>query len=456
MDISTTVKKQKDFFSSGKTLNVKDRKEYLEKLYAVIKKSEGKIASALKTDLGKPLFEGYMSEIGMVLSNLSHTIKNIEKWSKKKSVSSPLVAFPSKSYIVQEPYGVVLVISPWNYPFLLSLEPVIGAIAAGNCCIIKPSNYSNATSQVLSEILSEVFPPDYVTCIQGGREENTALLKERFDYIFFTGSVSVGKIVMEQASVNLTPVTLELGGKSPCIVTSSADLNIAAKRIAFGKILNAGQTCVAPDYVLIDNKVKAEFIQLVSQNMVKMLGSNSLTNTDFGKIISKRHFDRVISLLDENKIVFGGGYDEHSLKIEPTIMDNVTLDDKVMGQEIFGPILPIIGYDDIEQAKDIIKSMEKPLALYLFTTDRSIENNIVETVSFGGGCVNNTVIHLVNHKLPFGGIGHSGMGSYHGYNTFKTFSHSKGILKTSNRIDLSIKYQPYRKIYEKIIRLVMR
>lgn len=351
---------------------------------------------------------------------------------------------------------MTLIMSPWNYPFMLTLEPLVDAIAAGNTAVLKPSAYSPATSAVIEQIVKECFRPEYVAVVTGGRSENTCLLNEHFDYIFFTGSPAVGKEVMRHASDHLTPVTLELGGKSPCIVEKSANLKLAAKRIVFGKYLNCGQTCVAPDYIYCDRTVKDAFIQELKQEIVKQFGSAPLDNTDYGKIINEKHFRRIVGLIDQKKTVHGGGINEHSLQIEPTILDRVTWNDPVMSEEIFGPVLPVITYDSIDHAIARINAMPHPLALYIFTSDKTLAKKVTTRCGFGGGCINDVVIHLATSEMGFGGFGESGMGSYHGKDGFDTFSHTKSIVDKKNWLDLPMRYQPYQKLYEKLLRMFLK
>ncbi len=450
--IEDLVKNQREYFNLGETLPYKFRLEALKKLKNGIEKHEKEIMEALKLDLGKSATESYMCEIGMVLSELKYAIRHLKSWIKKEKVRTPLAQFPSKSFIVKEPLGVVLIMSPWNYPFMLAIDPLIGAIGAGNCAVIKPASYAKNTSNIIKKLLGECFDERYVSVVLGGREENSALLEQRFDYIFFTGSVSVGKFVAEKASKNLTPVTLELGGKSPCVIDKTANLKIAARRLAFGKFLNVGQTCVAPDYLLIDKSVKEEFLKYFMAEIKKMFGEEPLKNESYGKIINEKHFNRICGLIDKNNLIFGGDSDEKSLKIEPTILDNVTLDDACMKEEIFGPIMPVISFNNIDDAIKIIRNFEKPLALYLFSNDKKVVNRFLTSVPYGGGCVNDTIIHLATTKMGFGGVGYSGYGSYHGKRSFLTFSHEKSIVKKSPSVDLPIRYQPYSKLKDKLIR----
>ena len=450
--IEEIVKKEREYFKTGATLSYKFRLNALKKLKEAIIRNEKEIMNALFLDLGKSATESYMCEVGMVLSELKYAIRHLKKWIKRDRVTTPIAQFPSKSFIVKEPLGVVLVMSPWNYPFMLAIDPLIGAIGAGNCVVVKPASYAKNTSLVIKKLLGECFDERYVSVVLGGREENSALLEQRFDYIFFTGSVSVGKFVAEKASKNLTPVTLELGGKSPCVIDKTANLKISARRLAFGKFLNVGQTCVAPDYLLIEKSIKEEFLKYFKAEIVKMFGEEPLKNESYGKIINEKHFNRICRLIDKDKIIFGGESDEESQKIAPTILDNVTLDDACMKEEIFAPILPVITYEKVEEAINIILKFEKPLALYLFSTDKVTINKFLNTVPYGGGCVNDTIIHLATTKMGFGGVGYSGYGSYHGKRSFLLFSHEKSIVKKSPSIDLPIRYQPYSKLKDKLIR----
>ncbi|MDO5010509.1 MAG: aldehyde dehydrogenase [Intestinibacter bartlettii] len=456
MDISKLVNKQKEFFETGKTKDINFRIESLNKLYRAIKKYEGKIGEALKKDLNKSEFESYMTEIGMALSDLSFIKKRVKRWSKDKRVLSPLSQFHARSFIRKEPYGVVLIMSPWNYPFLLCIEPLIGAIAAGNCAVLKVAEDSPHTSQIITEMISETFPEEYIAVVNGDKEVATELLNQKLDYIFFTGGPTVGKIVMEKAAKNLIPVTLELGGKSPCIVEESADLKVAAKRIVFGKYLNSGQTCVAPDYLLLQNSVKEEFEEYIKEYITLFYTNDPLRNEDYTNIINERHFNRLVNLIKGEKIIHGGDIDRETLKIEPTVLDKITLDSPIMQEEIFGPILPIISFDSIEEVKDIILKKEKPLALYLFTKNKKVEKDILRNISFGSGCINDTIIQLATSRMPFGGVGNSGMGAYHGKYSFDTFTHEKSIVKKYNWIDLPIRYMPYNDFKMKLLKIFLK
>lgn len=454
MSIHSTVIRQRAYFRSGATLPLRARKKALNALLKEVTLREGALLAALRKDLGKAAFEGYMTEVGLVKDELRFHLRHLEQWAKDKSVHTPLAQFPSRSWTHAEPYGVTLIMSPWNYPVLLSLAPLIGALSAGNCAVLKPSAYTPASSHALAELVAASLPPELVTVVEGGREENTALLEEHFDYIFFTGSPEVGRFVMEKAARHLTPVTLELGGKSPCIVTPSADLKMAARRIIFGKLINAGQTCVAPDYILVHESVKDRLVTLLKQEITRFLGEEPLDNPDFPRIVNQKHFDRLTNLLKNCNILFGGASrDGH---ITPTLVDGADGASPVMQEEIFGPILPIRSYRDLDEVIDFVQDRPKPLALYLFTRSKQTEKTILSRLSFGGGCVNDTIVHLATPHLPFGGVGQSGMGSYHGKASFDTFSHTKSILKKANWLDLPIRYHPYTSSKQKIVRLLLK
>lgn len=455
-EIRDLVQKQRRFFYTGKTLDVEYRIHALKKLKTFILNYEAEINEALKKDLGKSAFESYMCETGMVLSEISYMLKHMRKFAKEKTVRTPLAQFHSRSYRKPSPYGVTLIMSPWNYPFLLTLDPLIDALAAGNTAIVKPSAYSPHTSELMCRMLRECFREEYVAVVTGGRAENTCLLGQHFDYIFFTGSQAVGKEVMRQASAHLTPVTLELGGKSPCIVTKDADLKLAARRIVFGKYLNCGQTCVAPDYIYCDSSVKDAFLAEVKKQVQKQFGSSPLENENYGKIINEKHFDRICGLIDREKVVVGGNVNADTLQIEPTVMDNITFEDAVMQEEIFGPLMPVLTYDDLNEVVDIINAKAHPLAFYIFTNTKSIAKDVIARCGFGGGCINDTIIHLATSEMPFGGFGESGMGGYHGKFGFETFSHYKSIVDKKCWIDLPMRYQPYQTLNEKLIRMFLR
>ncbi len=443
-DINELVKAQKDYYKKGKTMNLSYRMNALRSLKESIQKYEKELFDALNKDLNKAPFESYASEIGLVYTELKDAIRNLYCWNRKKKVRTPLVHFKSSSYIVSDPYGVVLIMSPWNYPFQLTIAPLIGAIAAGNCVVVKPSAYSQNTSAVMAKIIRDCFDETYIAVIEGGREANQKLLSENFDYIFFTGSVSVGKLVMEAASKNLTPVTLELGGKSPCIVNKDADIELAAKRIIWGKTLNSGQTCICPDYLLVHKDVKDELLNAMKRYISKFFGDHPCKNREYPRIINEKHYERLKNLIAGKKIITGGEWNDQTLQISPTIIDHVTWEDAVMQEEIFGPILPILEFGDISEVITVVNSHPKPLALYLFTKSKKIEDMVVKSISFGGGCINDTLVHLATSYMPFGGVGNSGMGGYHGKWSFDTFTHKKSIMKKSNLIDVNIRYAPYR------------
>ena len=450
------IEKQRTFFSSGATLDVDYRIAALKKLKAALEQHESAIAQALCSDLGKSAQEGYMCETGMVLSEISYMLRHIRRFAKEQTAPTPLAPFASRSYQKPTPYGVTLIMSPWNYPFMLSLDPLVDAIAAGNTVILKPSAYSPATSYLLKELMGELFPAEYIAVIEGGREENVFLLDQKSDYIFFTGRKAVGQLVLEKAAKHLTPVTLELGGKSPCIVDKSAKLELAARRIVFGKFLNCGQTCVAPDYILCHSAVKDRLLEHLKAEIQRQYGENYLHNPLYGKIISKKHFDRVTGLIDPKKVVHGGHFDPASQKIEPTVMDGITWDDKVMGEEIFGPLLPIATFDHIGDVIETVNSHDKPLALYLYAEDKKVIRDVTARCAFGGGCVNDCIIHLATSNMGFGGVGESGMGSYHGKAGFDTFTHYKSIVDKKTWLDLPMRYQPYSKLGDWLVRIFLR
>ena len=397
-----------------------------------------------------------MCETGLVLTEITYMLKHVRSFAREKTVYTPLAQFHSRSFLKPSPYGVTLIMSPWNYPFLLTIDPLADAIAAGNTAVVKPSAYSPNTSRAIQTMIHECFDEEYVAVVTGGRAENTCLLNEHFDYIFFTGSQAVGKDVMAHAAKHLTPVTLELGGKSPCIVEKSADLKLAARRIVFGKYLNCGQTCVAPDYIYCDRTVRDQLVQEIKKQIQQQFGPEPLTNENYGKIINEKHFDRITGLIDPKKVVHGGNSDRDTLKIEPTVMDHVTFDDTVMQEEIFGPVLPVLTYDSLDDAIRKINSMQHPLALYIFTSDRAAAKKVTAHCGFGGGCINDTIIHLATSEMGFGGFGESGMGSYHGREGFRTFSHYKSIVDKKTWLDLPMRYQPYRKFNEKLLHIFLR
>ncbi|MBQ8392813.1 MAG: aldehyde dehydrogenase [Clostridia bacterium] len=456
-EIQMLLEKQRTYYRSGATIPVKFRIEQLKKLYTTVKKYQDEINDALKSDLGKSHYEGFMCESGLVLTEISYMIKHTKKFAKRKTVATPLAQFHSHSYKQPVPYGNTLIMSPWNYPFLLTLDPLADAIAAGNTAIVKPSAYSPATSKIVEKIIRECFSPEYVTVVTGGRAENTALLDQKFDLVFFTGSQAVGKEVLRHTAEHLTPAVLELGGKSPCIVDSSANIKLAAKRIVWGKYLNCGQTCVAPDYILCEKSVKDEFINAVVAEIRKQYGENPLENKDWGKIINEKHFARLCGLIDKNKVVIGGNTNPDTCQIAPTVMDNVTYEDAVMGEEIFGPIMPIITFHDFDAVVEELKTKDKPLAFYLFTSNKKHIKRVTTELSYGGGCINDVVIHLATSEMGFGGVGESGMGGYHGKDGFDAFSHYKSIVDKKTWLDLPMRYQPFKsKLYEKLLHIFLR
>jgi len=455
-EISALVAAQRNYFNTHATLSVGFRIAALKKLKQALIDNESRLADALKEDLGKSATEGYMCELGMTLSEIGWFLKHLRSLAREKPVPTPLAQFPSRSYQKPSPYGVTLIMSPWNYPLLLTLDPLVSALAAGNTAIVKPSAYSPATSAIIAELLGNIFPSEYVAVVTGGREENNYLLEEKFDYIFFTGSKSVGHIVLEKAAKHLTPVTLELGGKSPCVVHESANIPLAARRIVFGKYLNCGQTCVAPDYVLCHHSVKDEFIRCVKAEIKKQYSEDPLANPAYGKMVSRKHFDRVLGLIDPAKTVYGGNSHEETQQIAPTVMDNVTWEDAVMGEEIFGPVMPILTFETVDEIIEAINAHDRPLALYVFAQDKSVIRRITSECSYGGGCVNDVIIHLATSNMGFGGVGESGMGSYHGKTGFDTFTHYKSIVDKKTWLDLPMRYQPYSKLSEKLIRMFMK
>ncbi len=456
-EIHSLLEKQKVYYRSGATIPVDFRIRQLKKLYQTVKKYQTEINDALKSDLGKSHYEGFMCESGLVLTEISYMIKHTRKFAKRKKVRTPLAQFPSHSYKQPVPYGNTLIMSPWNYPFLLTLDPLTDAVAAGNTAIIKPSAYSPATSRIVEKIIKECFSPEYVAVVTGGRAENSALLEQKFDFVFFTGSQAVGKEVLRHTAEHLTPAVLELGGKSPCIVDKSANIKLAAKRIVFGKYLNCGQTCVAPDYIFCESSVKDEFVKAVVSEIKKQYGDDPLKNEDYGKIINEKHFARLCALIDEKKVVTGGNVDDKTCRIAPTVMDGVTYDDAVMGEEIFGPIMPILAFDEFDDVVADLKKKDKPLALYLFTSDKRHIKRVTTELSYGGGCINDVVIHLATSEMGFGGVGESGMGSYHGKDGFDAFSHYKSVVDKKTWLDLPMRYQPYKsKFYEKLLHVFLK
>ncbi|MCC0179433.1 aldehyde dehydrogenase [Waterburya agarophytonicola K14] len=439
--IARVIEQQRQFFNAGKTKDLDFRRQQLEKLKTAIKQKEEQIIAALHQDLCKPELEGYIEMA--VLQDINYALKHLKSWAKKKKVKTPLTQFPASAYIYAEPLGNVLIIGPWNYPFSLIISPLIGAIAAGNCTILKPSELAPQTSRVLTELINDTFPPEYIAVIEGGVKTSQALLAENFDHIFFTGGTKIGKIVMEAAAKNLTPVTLELGGKSPCIVDSNIDLKETAKRITWGKFLNAGQTCIAPDYLLANKQIKTELIAAIKQCIRDFYGDNPQSSPDFARIINRQQFDRLQGLLADGTVILGGETKAEDLYISPTLITDAALDSPLMAEEIFGPILPILEYDNLQNAIALINSRSKPLALYIFSKDKDIQEQILMNTSSGGVCINDTVMQVGVNELPFGGVGDSGIGSYHGKASFDTFSHQKSVLKKSFLLDFNWRYAPY-------------
>ena len=445
-EIKEILEAQHKYFYTGETKKLAFRIAMLKRLEEAVIRHEKELLLALQKDLAKAPFEGYETEVGIVRRELADTIAHLKQWDKPKRVGTPIVHFPSVSTIYREPYGSVLIMSPWNYPVQLTLIPLIGAIAAGNCTVVKPSEYAVHSAKVLAKLLREIFDEKYVAVLLGGRAVNEAVLKERFDYIFFTGSLAVGSVVMEAAAKHLTPVTLELGGKSPCIVDKTADIKRAARRIVWGKFLNAGQTCVAPDYVLVQEEVKEPLLRKMKHYIRKMYRDEPLLNPEYPKIINEKHFNRLKKMLleQDGEIITGGRMDADTLKIEPTLLAGLTGRSKVMQEEIFGPVLPVFAYSDLAEVIRILQKKEKPLALYLFTRNSRVKKTVISKVSFGGGCINDTIVHLATSHMPFGGVGNSGMGGYHGKDSFDTFTHKKSIMKKSVLLDIPIRYAPFK------------
>ena len=455
-EIKDILQQQNHFFSSGKTIPAEFRLKQLESLKEAMIRHEADLAAALKEDLGKSRMESYMCEIGLTLSELTWMQKHLRSLMRSKRVSTPTAQFAAKSFRSPSPYGTVLIMSPWNYPVLLTLDPLIDAIAAGNTAVVKPSAYAPCTFDVMKTMIEECFPAHYVAVVDGGRAENQALLQQRFDMIFFTGGKTVGREVLRHAAEYLTPVTLELGGKSPCIVDSTAKIRLAAKRIVFGKYLNCGQTCVAPDYILCDKRIRDELITAILAEIEKQFGKEPLKNPNYGKIINEKHFERILGLINGEKLVYGGQSEPESLRIAPTVLNNITWDDAVMGEEIFGPLLPILTFDTLDEALDTVESHPHPLALYFFSEDKAAQKKVLDTCRFGGGCINDTIIHLATSDMPFGGVGESGMGSYHGRVGFETFSHYRSIVDKKTWMDLPIRYQKYTRLKEKMMRMFLK
>ena len=455
-EIRRIVTAQKNFFETRSTLPLAFRRAALVRLRSAILLHKDALADALRQDLGKSPSESYMCEIGPVLQEISYLLKNLEAFAAKRAVKTPLAQFPARSYVKPHPHGNVLVMSPWNYPVLLTLDPLAEALAAGNTVLLAPNAEAACTARVIKEMLDGIFPEKYVAVINGGREVHAQLPDMGFDYIFFTGSKAVGRLVMGKAAEHLTPVTLELGGKSPCVVDATANLRLAARKIVFGKFLNCGQTCVAPDYVLCEETVKDELIRHIKREILRQYGSDPIRNEHYGRIISQKHFDRLCGLICKEKVVHGGECDAELLKIAPTVMDGVTAEDAVMQEEIFGPILPIVTFGEIGQAVTFINQGERPLALYVFSASKERIAHVLDGTRFGGGCINDVVIHMISPYMSFGGVGESGMGAYHGKAGFDTFSHQKSILNQSGWLDMPVRYQPYTRFKDRLIRFLLQ
>lgn len=456
MEINSLIEKQRNYFHTGATFSYAFRMDALKRLEWALGKYESELKKALYLDLHKAPSESYMAEIAMTKAELCYCKKHLAGWMRKEHVKTGLANFPASSFTIAEPYGVTLVMAPWNYPVLLCIEPVINAIAAGNCVVLKPSAYAPAVSRVLKNMISACFKSEYIAVVEGGRAENQQLLEQRFDHIFFTGSVSVGKMVMEKAAKYLTPVTLELGGKSPCIVDRTANIQLAARRIIFGKILNSGQTCVAPDYLLVHPEIKYQLFEAMEQELQKMLGEHPLECEEYPRMVNKKHYIRVMNLLKGELAVTGGYGNPKTLQIAPTILDQVSLRSPIMQEEIFGPVLPTLTFESRDELMAILRHFEKPLACYLFTRSRDMEQWALRHIPFGGGCINDTIVHLATSEMGFGGVGASGMGSYHGKAGFETFSHRKSVVKKYDWPDLTMRYHPYADWKDQVIKWVMR
>lgn len=456
MKIKELISRQNDLFQSKYTLNVKDRIKRLKNLYSAIKNNEQNIAKALYADLHKSEFESYATETGIVLQEIKLHIKKLKKWVKPVKVKRVTADITASARIYPQPLGVVLIISPWNYPFQLLINPLIGAISAGNCAICKPSEFAPNTAEIISKILSECFDENRVAVVNGDKEVTKELLTHRFDHIFFTGGQQIGKIVMQAAAKHLTSVTLELGGKSPCIADEDANLRLTAKRLVWGKFVNAGQTCVAPDYVFIHSSIKNNLLELIKTTIIEFYGENPENNPDFPRIVNANHFQRIKKLMENSTIIFGGNTNEKELYISPTIIDNVTENDPVMQEEIMGPLLPVMEFTELDEVLQFINSREKPLALYYFSENKSKQQKMIMETASGGCCINDTIMHLVNHNLPFGGVGNSGLGNYHGKKSFETFSHFRSVQRQTTKTDIPLRYPPYSSRNLQIIRKILK
>ncbi|MFH1453544.1 MAG: aldehyde dehydrogenase [Armatimonadota bacterium] len=449
-DILNIIEKQREYFKTGITRDITFRIEQLKLLKRAVECNAENILEALRKDLRKPSFEAYAAEIGFVINEIDFTVKNLKKWASPKKARTPVLQMPGDSFIYPEPYGNVLIISPWNYPFLLTFSPLIGAAAAGNCCIIKPSEYSINSSSLISRIIDEYFKPEYIKVIKGDAETSSILLKEKFDYVFFTGSTNVGKIVMASCAEHLTPLTIELGGKNPCIVDKDVNIEHAARRIAWGKFFNAGQTCIAPDYLLVHKDIKMEFLAYFKRVIVEFYGKEPIESPYYPRIINEKHFERLVSLLKEGDIIAGGDVNKGELYIAPTVIDNISWSSKIMEDEIFGPILPVMEYDNLDEAIKELNKRPKPLALYIFSNDKEKQEKVLNLTSSGGVSINETLTHAATLELPFGGVGQSGTGAYHGKATFDTFTHFKSVFKKPFLFDIKLRYPPYKMSYKKI------
>jgi acyl-CoA reductase-like NAD-dependent aldehyde dehydrogenase len=442
-DVDRLVKAQEAFFLTGQTRALSFRRKQLRLLLQNVRKNEAAIVQALQADLGKPEFEAVTSELAVVYSELTAAIRNVKRWAKPRRKPTPALCWPSRSRLVPEPKGRALVIAPWNYPFQLSIGPAVSALAAGNCVIIKPSEYASATAKIMAEIIADTFPPHYCALVQGSVPEVTALLHHDWGQIFFTGSTQVGRIVMQAAALTLSPVTLELGGKNPVIVDDDIDVEATARRIVWGKFFNNGQTCIAPDYLLVADSVKDDLLKAMIQCIKEFYGLNPEKSPDYGRIVNERQFDRLLSMMDQSKVVYGGQSDRDARYVAPTLMDGVGMDHPVMATEIFGPILPVLSYKNLDEALAIVAQRSKPLSLYVFSRRQKFCQKVMASVQFGGGCINTTLLHFINHNLPFGGIGPSGMGNSHGKYGFDTFTHYKSLIIAPHSLDLPVKYPPY-------------
>ena len=455
-EIQSILKRQREYFAAGHTLSYEARRAALTRLKDALQRYEAELARALQADLGKSETESYMCETGLTRSEAGWMLRHLRRLMRDRRVPTPLAQFAARSFRSPSPYGTVLIMSPWNYPVLLTLDPLIDALAAGNTAVVKPSAYAPATAAVLQKLLEECFPPEYVCVVTGGRAENQALLRQKFDMIFFTGSKAVGKEVLRCAAEYLTPAVLELGGKSPCIVEKTAKIELAAKRIVFGKYLNCGQTCVAPDYILCDAAIRDKLVAAIQKEIAAQFGADPMQNPAYGKIINAKHYQRLMGLIDPAKVVCGGTGDEAAQRIAPTVMQDVTWEDAVMGEEIFGPILPVLTYTDPDAALAEIEARPHPLALYLFSEDKAVQRRVLGRCHFGGGCLNDTIIHLATSAMPFGGVGESGMGGYHGQTGFEAFSHLRSIVDKKTWMDMPVRYQPYSSLKDRLLRVFLQ